>query len=72
MSARQKLYELEQICDQNKLFKASKSTIVNITIISHVKPYFIGRFETTMENEIIELFDCFLMGYGVFAADKLY
>jgi len=47
---KQKLYELEQICDQNKFFRASKSTIVNITKISHVKPSFSGRFETTMEN----------------------
>jgi len=48
--SKQKLYELEQICDHRKFFRASKSTIINISKISHVKPSFSGRFETTMEN----------------------
>ncbi|MGB4588564.1 MAG: LytTR family DNA-binding domain-containing protein [Clostridiaceae bacterium] len=47
---KQKLYELEQICDHRKFFRASKSTIVNISKISHVKPSISGRFETTMDN----------------------
>jgi len=47
---KQKLYELEQICDHRRFFRASKSTIVNISKISHVKPSLSGRFETTMEN----------------------
>lgn len=48
--SKQKLYELEQICDHRKFFRASKSTIINISKISHVKPSISGRFETTMEN----------------------
>lgn len=47
---KQKLYELEQICDRRKFFRASKSIIINITKISHVKPSISGRFEATMEN----------------------
>lgn len=47
---KQKLYELEQICDHRKFFRASKSIIINITKISHVKPSISGRFEATMEN----------------------
>lgn len=47
---KQKLYELEQICDQGKFFRASKSMIINIRKISHVKPSISGRFEATMEN----------------------
>ena len=47
---KQKLYELEQSCDQRKFFRASKSIIINITKISHVKPSISGRFEATMEN----------------------
>ena len=45
-----KLYELEQICDQRRFFRASKSLIVNIAKISFVKPSISGRFETTMDN----------------------
>lgn len=48
--SKQKLYELEALCDHRRFFRASKSTIVNITKISHVKPSLSGRFETTMEN----------------------
>lgn len=48
--SKQKLYELEQICDQRKFFRASKSTIINIAKISHIKPSFSGRFEAIMEN----------------------
>lgn len=47
---KQKLYELEQICDHRKFFRASKSIIINITKISHVKPSISGRFEAIMEN----------------------
>jgi len=49
--SKQKLYELEQICDNRKFFRASKSIIVNIAKISHIKPSLSGRFEATMENE---------------------
>jgi DNA-binding LytR/AlgR family response regulator len=48
--SKQKLYELEQICDQRKFFRASKSTIINIVKISYIKPSLSGRFEATMEN----------------------
>ena len=48
--SKQKLYELEQICDRRKFFRASKSMIINISKISHVKPSISGRFEATMEN----------------------
>ena len=48
--SKQKLYELEQICDQRKFFRASKSTIINIAKISHIKPSLSGRFEAIMEN----------------------
>ena len=48
--SKQKLYELEQTCDQRKFFRASKSTIINISKISHIKPSLSGRFEAVMEN----------------------
>lgn len=48
--SKQKLYELEQICDQRKFFRASKSIIINIAKISYIKPSLSGRFEATMEN----------------------
>lgn len=48
--SRQKLYELEQVCDHRKFFRASKSLILNIAKISHIKPSLSGRFEATMEN----------------------
>lgn len=48
--SKQKLYELEQICDYRKFFRASKSIIINIAKISHIKPSLSGRFEATMEN----------------------
>lgn len=47
---KQKLYELEQVCDPRKFFRASKSIIINIMKISHVKPSISGRFEATMGN----------------------
>lgn len=48
--SRQKLYELEQISSNRKFFRASKSVILNITKISHVKPSISGRFEAVMDN----------------------
>lgn len=48
--SKQKLYELEEICDQRKFFRASKSVIINISKIAHIKPSLSGRFEATMEN----------------------
>lgn len=48
--SKQKLYELEQICDYRKFLRASKSIIINIAKISHIKPSLSGRFEAIMEN----------------------
>lgn len=48
--SKQKLYELEQICGSKRFFRASKSFIINITKISHIKPSISGRFEAGMEN----------------------
>lgn len=48
--SKQKLYELEEICDHRKFFRASKSVIMNISKISHVRPSISGRFEATLEN----------------------
>lgn len=48
--SKQKLYELEEMCKGKKLFRASKSTIVNITKISFVKPSISGRFEAKLDN----------------------
>ncbi len=48
--SKQKLYELEQICDHRRFFRASKSIIINITKISCIKPSLSGRFEAIMDN----------------------
>lgn len=45
-----KLYELEELCKGKKCFRASKSTILNITKISYVQPSFSGRFEAVLDN----------------------
>jgi DNA-binding LytR/AlgR family response regulator len=48
--AKQKLYELEQIVEGKKYFRASKSSILNIAKISYIKPSISGRFEARMDN----------------------
>ncbi|EPY09129.1 histidine kinase [Paenibacillus sp. E194] len=48
--AKQKLYELEQIVEGKKFFRASKSSILNIAKISYIKPSISGRFEARMDN----------------------
>ncbi len=48
--ARQKLYELEEICEGRKFFRASKSSIINVTKISYIKPSFSGRIEAKLDN----------------------
>ncbi|WII40374.1 LytTR family DNA-binding domain-containing protein [Paenibacillus thiaminolyticus] len=48
--AKQKLYELEQLCEGRKFFRASKSSIINIAKISYIKPSLSGRFEAKMDN----------------------
>lgn len=47
---KQKLYELEELCKGRGCFRASKSTILNITKISSVHPSMSGRFEAVLEN----------------------
>lgn len=47
---KQKLYELEELCRGNNCFRASKSTILNITKISSVYPTISGRFEAVLDN----------------------
>ena len=46
---KQKLYELEELC-RKKCFRASKSTILNITKISYISPSISGRFEAVLDN----------------------
>jgi DNA-binding LytR/AlgR family response regulator len=48
--SKQKLYELEEICMGKKFFRASKSTIINLTKISFVRPSISGRFEAKLDN----------------------
>ena len=48
---KQKLYELQQICDSKIFFRASKSIIINLSKISFVKPTISGRFEARLDNE---------------------
>ncbi|BFH14390.1 LytTR family transcriptional regulator DNA-binding domain-containing protein [Paenibacillus melissococcoides] len=48
--SKQKLYELEQLCEGRKFFRASKSSIINIAKISYIKPSLSGRFEARMDN----------------------
>jgi len=48
--SKQKLYELEEMCNKKKFFRSSKSGIVNITKISFVKPSLSGRFEAKLDN----------------------
>ncbi|EPY14516.1 MULTISPECIES: LytTR family DNA-binding domain-containing protein [Paenibacillus] len=48
--AKQKLYELEQVVEGKKFFRASKSSILNIAKIAYIKPSISGRFEARMDN----------------------
>lgn len=48
--SKQKLYELEELCEGKKFFRASKSVIINLTKISFVKPSISGRFEAKLDN----------------------
>lgn len=47
---KQKLYELEGLCEGKNCFRASKSTIINITKISSIYPSLSGRFEAVLDN----------------------
>ncbi len=46
-----KLYELEQRFAEMDFFRATKSTIVNLSRIKSLSPAFNGRFELLMKNE---------------------
>jgi DNA-binding LytR/AlgR family response regulator len=48
--SKQKLYELEKICEHSKFFRASKSTILNIAKIAFITPSISGRFEASLDN----------------------
>jgi DNA-binding LytR/AlgR family response regulator len=48
--SKKKLYELEEMCQGKRFFRASKSIIINITKISFVKPSISGRFEAKLDN----------------------
>lgn len=48
--SKQKLYELEEMCEGKKFFRASKSIIINLTKISFVRPSISGRFEARLDN----------------------
>jgi len=49
--SKQKLYELEQLCESRRFFRCSKSTILNIEKIALIHPSFSGRFEAIMDNK---------------------
>ena len=48
--SKQKLYELEEMCEGKKFFRASKSVIVNLAKMTSVKPSISGRFEAKLDN----------------------
>jgi DNA-binding LytR/AlgR family response regulator len=47
---RLKLYEIEEEYENWDFFRASKSTIINITKIESVSPVFYGRFQALLQN----------------------
>lgn len=49
--SKQKLYELEEICEQLRFFRCSKSCILNIEKIKMIRPSFSGRFEVVLDNK---------------------
>lgn len=49
--SKQKLYELEQLCEGRRFFRCSKSTILNIEKIRVVRPSISGRFEAILDNK---------------------
>jgi DNA-binding LytR/AlgR family response regulator len=51
-----KLYEFQQMTQNSRFFRASKSTIINALKISYVKPSISGRFEAFMDNgEVLQV-----------------
>ena len=49
-TAKEKLYELENISMQSSLFRCSKSMILNADKIDYVQPSISGRFEAVLSN----------------------
>lgn len=49
--SKQKLYEIEEMCQGRKFMRASKSTIINLSKIAFIKPSLSGRFEAKMDND---------------------
>lgn len=48
--SKQKLYELEEMLEGKKFFRASKSIIINLAKIAFIKPSISGRFEAHLDN----------------------
>nr|WP_312291752.1 LytTR family DNA-binding domain-containing protein [Clostridium chromiireducens] len=48
--SRLKLYEIELEYENSDFFRASKSTIINISKIESVSPVFYGKFEALLQN----------------------
>jgi len=48
--SRLRLYEIEAECSGSRIFRASKSVILNIGKIESVRPLFDGRFEAKLLN----------------------
>lgn len=48
--SRLKLYEIEMEYENGEFFRASKSTILNISKIESVSPIFYGKFEALLQN----------------------
>lgn len=46
-----RLYEIEETYSDTDLFRASKSTIINVAKIKMIKPLFGGKVEVLLENE---------------------
>lgn len=49
--SKQKLYELEKLCENRRFFRCSKSTILNIEKITLIRPFIGGRFEAELDNK---------------------
>ncbi|MDR1001745.1 MAG: LytTR family transcriptional regulator DNA-binding domain-containing protein [Oscillospiraceae bacterium] len=47
---KQKLYEIEELLCNDNFFRASKSTVLNISKIKRIAPLFNGRFEALLKN----------------------
>lgn len=46
-----RLYEIEEIYPDTDFFRASKSTVINVSKIKMIKPLFGGKVEVLLENE---------------------